>query len=212
MNKFSQIDEKFNQIFKKYHPDVIKFIQTQEQRIDELEKIVKENQRIDILERIVKDNQSETQAEIERLKRQIETSKPKQSSSSSSALNEELVARIEDFEKKLDNYSKKIDSLTGKLEQANKTIADVEQKCDKKIKQIQIPDLKSLDFVSTEEINDLIGQIDEKIDQIKEQSDTNLKAMAKSLDESHKKAIQTIENKIKGISLCLNVFRLFRCS
>ena len=212
MNKFSQIDEKFNQLFKKYHPDMIKFIQTQEQRIDELEKIVKENQRIDILERIVKDNQSESQAEIERLKRQIETSKPKQSSSSSPALNEELTAKIVALEKNLDYYSKKIDSLTGKLEQTNKDVADVEKKCDKKIKQIQIPDLSSLDFVSTEEINDLIGQIDEKINQFKEQSDTNLKAMAKSLDESHNKAIQAIEKKVKGISLCLNVFRLFRCS
>lgn len=61
-----------------------------------------------------------------------------------------------------------------------------------------MPDLEKLDFVTTEEINDVISQIDDKINQISKLGESNLKSQVKQLEEAQVKSAQQLEKKIKG--------------
>lgn len=106
--------------------------------------------------------------------------------------------KINKLEAANNEVSQKYDNLVAKLEQTAKAAAQAEQNCDKKIKQIKIPDIESLDFVSTEEINDLVTQIDNKLNQVGKLSDTNLKAQIKAVEETHNKSMKEIDKRIKG--------------
>ena len=111
---------------------------------------------------------------------------------------EELFNKINSLEKLNDEISEKYENLVSKLEQTNKTVSQIDQNWDKKIKQIKIPDIQNLNFVSPDEINELISQIDTKLNQVGKLSDNNLKTQIKTIEESQNKSQKEVDKKIKG--------------
>ena len=159
------------------------------------EDIKKMNEKVNLVVNSLKDQETQ----VQNLVKEIANLKNAQSSSPSSFEGGEIESKIKKIEKLQSDTSGIIDSLISKLEQTNKAVTEMEKKCDTKIKQIKIPEINTEDFVTNAEVNDVITQIDDKIEQIINHVDTKMKTQVKSIEESQNKSTQLLEKKIKGI-------------